>query len=295
MREVLRAGGWIVFPAVHDNEKNPTDELLAAILDPKKASSGNKPPIIGSLPTRFKAIVPADFDPKTQIADVVRKTFTDAAKSVWERYVKDVEGCGNGTRAIRDRQINNFWEIIWVLGDDPGDGSDIHWLDARKNWRVPASTEPEGGDHCTVMHAWQELSGWVRARERDQQKKFWGTLSEQRQVGKLDLRSDERLCAIAFVKRMLPKLARVDKNVFGWEIDSRNWPSTAYMAAVPWIKKAWDSDKGGTEKLTKFAYEFFDEGARGERDTHIACLIGVDKRFRGLDGNAFHLLALAHR
>ncbi|MCI0538134.1 MAG: type III-B CRISPR-associated protein Cas10/Cmr2 [Verrucomicrobiales bacterium] len=179
-----------------------------------------------------------------------------------------------------------------MLDEDPGGESDISWLDARKHWRVPASTAPEGGDHCTVMHAWQELSGWVRANDPKQQDNFWKGMRNK--IGKLDLRPDERLCAIAFVKRMLPKLARDDEKIFGWKMDTRNWPSTAYMAAVPWIKKAWDSDKGGTEKLTELAYEYFDEGARGERDTSIACLIGVDKRFRGLDGNAFHLPALAN-
>ncbi|MGH8500270.1 MAG: type III-B CRISPR-associated protein Cas10/Cmr2 [Methylococcales bacterium] len=86
-----------------------------------------------------------------------------------------------------------------------------------------------------------------------------------------------------------------NEHVFGWELDSRNWPSTAYMAAVPWIKEAWDSDQGGAGKLTDLAYKHFHEGARGERDTQIASLIGVDMRFRGLDGNTFHLPALANK
>lgn len=290
MKQVIESGGCIVFPAVHDNERNPTDEILAAIFDPKKALSGKKSPIIGSLPTRFKAEVPNDCDVKVKVADVVTKTFKDAAERILESYVEDVESCGNGTRAIWDRQINNFWEIAWVLGDDPGDGNDIHWLDARKNWRVPASTEPEGGDHCTVMHAWQELSGWVRATHRKKQDDFWAALRTK--VGKLDLRPDERLCAIAFVKRMLPKLAREDEKIFGWKMDSRNWPSTAYMAAVPWIKEAWDKDKVRALALTGLVVDSFEDGAFPERGSRIKCLTEVDADFRSLDGNAFHLTAL---
>lgn len=292
MKEVIGAGGSIVFPSVHDDEKNVSAELLTAIF--RRPLSSNPQPIVGSLPTRFKAIVPTDFDPKTKIANVVKKTFTDMARKVLEEYVEPVVEAklGNNTLDIWNRQIDNFWEILWVLGDDPSDRSDIHWLDARKNWRLPASTEPEGGDHCTVMHAWQELSGWVRAKDCGKQDKFWDEMRGR--IGRLDLRPDERLCAIAFVKRMLPKLAREDGKIFGWPMDSRNWPSTAYMAAVPWIKKAWDTGKGGTTRLTELAYEYFYEGARGEWDTDIVCLQGVDKRFRGLDGNAFHLPALAN-
>jgi CRISPR-associated protein Cmr2 len=236
--------------------------------------------------------VPAGFVPKTQVAEEVKKTFEEAAEKVWHKYLKNAEASGSGTHAIWNRQIQNFWEFAWVMGEDPGDGSDLLWLDARKNWRIPANTDPEGGDHCTVMHAWQELSGWTRSGDPGKQREFWKKIRGN--VGKLDLRPDERLCAIAFVKRMLPKLAKEDGTVFGWMIDSRNWPSTAYMAAVPWIKKAWESDRAGAEKLTELAYKYFDEGARGERDTRIASLIGVGGKFRGLDGNSFHWPALAN-
>lgn len=292
MKQVIETQGHIVFPAVHDDKKNPTDELLAAILNPEQALLGKKPPLIGSLPTRFKAIVPADFDPTTWVANVVKETFKAAAEKVWKKYVEHAVRRGSDTRDIWNRQIDNFWEIIWVLGEDPGDGSDIHWLDARKNWHIPTSTAQEGGDHCTVMHAWQELSGWVRAREPKKQDEFWAEI--RKKVGKLDLRPDERLCAIAFVKRMLPRLARDDETIFGWKMDSRNWPSTAFMAAVPWIKEAWEKDRGYANKLGSLAKEDFEEGPFGERSARIECLKGVAEDFRGLDGNAFHWSALAN-
>ncbi|MGH8497840.1 MAG: type III-B CRISPR-associated protein Cas10/Cmr2 [Methylococcales bacterium] len=204
MTQVIKATGYIEFPAVHDDERNPTDALLAAIIGTPFLN--NPQPGIGSLPTRFKAIVPTGFDPATQVTDVVQKTFEDAAEMVWREYVAHAVKSGSGTRAIWERQVQNFWEYSWVLGEHPPDRTDLLWLDARKNWRMPAGTAQEGGDHCTVMHAWQELSGWVRACEPGKQNKFWTEI--RKKVGRLDLRPDERLCAIAFVKRMLPKLAK---------------------------------------------------------------------------------------
>jgi CRISPR-associated protein Cmr2 len=290
MKQVIKTNGFIVFPKVHDDEKKPTDALLGAIIG--TPLPGNPRPMIGSLPTRFKAIVPTGFDPQTQIAEVVNKAFEDAAETVWREYLAHAVSSGSGTRAIWERQVRNFWEFAWVLGGNPGDGSDVHWLGARKNWCMPASTAQEGGDHCTVMHAWQELSGWVRAHDLKKQDKFWAEI--RRKVGKLDLRPDERLCAIAFVKRMLPKLAREDEKIFGWKVDSRNWPSTAFMAAVPWIKEAWEKDGGSAHRLTILAKEGFEEGPFGERLANIECLKSVDEDFRGLDGNAFHWFALAN-
>jgi hypothetical protein len=66
-----------------------------------------------------------------------------------------------------------------------------------------------------------------------------GVIEIRKRVGKLDVREDERLCAIAFVKRMLPRLAEQDQRLIGWKVNTRSWPSTAYVAAGPWIKEAW--------------------------------------------------------
>jgi CRISPR-associated protein Cmr2 len=276
MNEVIRSGGEIVFPAIKDNP------LLAAVRD----RPGTKLSLIGRLPTRFKAIVPSDFDPDHSVVQVVRDTYANAAERVWETYLAPFESQGNGTREIWERQIKGFWEFAWVIGEDSGAGSDLRWLDQRKHWCIPASTALEGGDHCTVMHAWQELSGWVRARNADKQKKFWRALRSG--VGLLDLRTDERLCAVAFVKRILPKLSRDDKEIFGWKMDVSNWPSTAYMAAVPWIAQAWEEHSSEATDFAKLVQESFNDGASGEKRTDIRLLRGVGTAFRSLDGNAFH-------
>ncbi|CAL1241063.1 type III-B CRISPR-associated protein Cas10/Cmr2 [Candidatus Methylocalor cossyra] len=287
MKAVLEGGGRIVFPTVHGPNRSPTDNLLAAILDPR----GEKRPHIGSLPNRFKAEVPASFDPgrcRTAILDAWEKI----AAAVWGKFLTEVAvKDGNGTPAIWNRQIKNFWEIVWVMGEAPADGSDNAWLDARKNWRDPVSLEPEGGDHCSVMHALQELSGWTRAQHGSAQARFWEALRGK--VGKLDLRDDEQLSAVALVKRLFPKVA---EEAIGWKVETRNWPSTAYMAAVPWLAEL-VKDRAAYDAASTYAAAIersFNEGAYGERSTRIACLDKVDRRLAGLDGNAFHLAALAN-
>ena len=38
---------------------------------------------------------------------------------------------------------------------------------------------------------------------------------------------------------MLPPLADQDQRLIGSKVNTRNWPSTAYMAVMPWIQEAW--------------------------------------------------------
>ena len=81
----------------------------------------------------------------------------------------------------------------------------------------------------------QELSGHVRAESRERAEKqdwFWGSV--RRRLGRLDLRDNERLCAITLVKRMFPKVAAGE---LGLGIDESHWPSTVYVGAVPWIRR----------------------------------------------------------
>ncbi len=221
MAATFRQDGQIVFPSVGTKD-NPENPMLSAILGkPLSNDSGSE---IGSLPNRFKALVPADFDPKT-VAGEAREKWKELAERVWEKFVKNAidEDQKARTRKIWERQIDGFWEIQWVMGVDRSNGS---WLDARKNWRSHWPPQ-EGGDHCTTMGDWQELSGFMRSSQRQHQDAFWNKL--RRRTGRLDLRDDERLCAIALVKRLFPKLERDDLQ------RTINWPSTVYMAVAPWL------------------------------------------------------------
>ena len=238
MESVLRQNDLnvIAFPDV-GTLSEPKDPLLAAILKKEAAV----PPSIGSIPNRFKARVTEDFNPDA-VGTAVQCAWKKLCEIVYGEFVEEIaDKHGNKTKDIWDRQIKSFWEINWILGDDPGDSTDDSWLDLRKNWR-DHWPEPEKGDHCTIMGDFQEISGHIRSRpdEKLQQEEFWQEL--QGQLGRLEIRDSERLCAISLVKRLFPKLKEEQlRQTIGWvpggvASSVGNWPSTTYMAVVPWLR-----------------------------------------------------------
>lgn len=285
MGAVIENGGEVAFPAVQNGNGKPTDPLLAAIMGrplPNKES-----PEIGSLPNRFKAEVPDDFDPE-KCRDAIQGGWKKIADEVWKRYVAQVaEHHGNGTKDIWDRQVEGFWETSWVVGEDPGDRSDQRWLDRRKNWRT-YQPPAEPGDKCTLMGSWQELSGYVRARERAEQEKFWQEVREKTDT--LNLGEHERLCAIALIKRLFPEVAEA---VIGWKLNVKTWPSTPYMAAVPWIEEAHERPEA-SEYLNAVDKTGARRWAFGEYGTDLECLQNAG-RFARLDGNFFHKTVLENK
>lgn len=239
---IVNAGGKIAFPKV-DEEGVITDPLLKAIMSCELGKKIEQPPFLGTLPNRFKAYIPEDFDPShCQLA--IQKAWGRIAGEVWNKFIEDVAAKDHDmgyTREIWDRQIRNFWEIAWAIGE----GNDL--LDRRKNWRsyVP---EVEPGDKCTLMGTLQEISGYIRAREREKQDAFWDAVRENmsnKNLVTLDLRKDERLCAVSLVKRLFPRMA---EQAIGWRVPV-NYPSTSYMAAVHWIA-------GIIEKKPEWARDF---------------------------------------
>jgi len=230
MCAVTRAGGRVILPDV----KN--DPLFRRIKD----GVGDTGPATGSLPNRFKAEIPDSFDPG-ECREAILKTWRGITDQVWRRFIDGpvaLRGCG--TDGIWNRQIDGFWDIAWVTGANPGDGKDLSWLDRRKNWRTHRPPV-EGGDHCMLMGDWQELSGFIRARERNAQDEFWDALKARTDTGnRLNLEKNERLCAIALVKRLFPEVA---KTALGWEPswngETVRWPSTPRLAAAEWLRYAW--------------------------------------------------------
>ena len=183
--------------------------------------------------------------------EALKKEWKDIAEVVWTHFLRPVAGQDCETRGIWDRQISNFWEIAWAVGDE----METELLDRRKNWRTPPLST-EGGDHCTLMGQWQELSGFVRSKDRGKQDDFWTAVRAH--VGNaLDLESDERLCAIAFVKRFFPRVA---KKAIGRELDMQHWPSTVSIAAVPWLRKV--ADMGKTKPEIFAAAKYYADAVR---------------------------------
>lgn len=279
---VIKAGGRLVLPAAADDHGRIADSLLEAIDKRLKGEPMQQRPAIATLPNRFQAEVPSEFDPDVCVQEIHR-AWGAIADAVWRRYVAPVAVQGNGTAEIWRRQVAGFWEISWVLGDDPG------LLERRKNWRsyVPPV---EDGDKCTLMGNWQELSGYVRARERPRQDAFWAAL--RRQVGGYELDENERLCAIALIKRLLPLVAR---DVL-WELPQR-YPSTPYVAAVPWIKAVMRVNAEGARLYAARAARV--GGYKEDPDRIHGIREELKKRpqareFAALDANCFFEPALAN-
>lgn len=149
---------------------------------------------------------------------------------------------------------------------------------------------PGTGDRCPVHPEFCELGGFFRRKEREKQKNFWGVTREVvgRQtyypkgsdssslqfINTLDLREGERLCGFALVKRLFPLLPPEDiAEAIGWAPDHlfairkhgwsphraqqalRNWPSTAFVAAIPWIIKVGGVDLPRAEEYAKAQYQ----------------------------------------
>lgn len=158
--------------------------------------------------------------------EALREEWRKIADAVWSRYLEKAAALGQRTAEIWQRQRDHFWNVSWVVG--PADATDL--LDRRKNWQthVPPT---EGGDHCVLMGRLQELSGFIRSKQRRQQDAFWNTVCAG--APDLDLEPNERLCAVAFIKRFFPS---VSEQAIGRKFDAQGWPSTVTIAALPWMR-----------------------------------------------------------
>ncbi len=209
-----------------------TDPLVAARREARRGQGVSQElPPTASLPNHVRLRAPRKEARAVAEAmrDAVQQLWEDLAGKVWQRYVSQAAPAGNGTKAIWDRQVSAFWEVMWVAGEAPDRGQ-VGLLERRKLWRSHLLPD-EPGDRCMVMPEWQELSGFVRARgkgEHQQQEAFWENVRQQ--TGDLDVRPDERLSAPAMVKRLWPAVA---EDVVKTAPDAQHWPSTWHFAAAP--------------------------------------------------------------
>ena len=272
---VKRAGGEIVFP-------KPDEEFMKWI----EGKKGEEPPKIGNLPNQFKARVSDDFDAKGLVADV-QAVWKALAEMVWKENFgsfKFSRTCSKeeDVREIWDRQVENFWEIYWVLTEKE-DGH--RKLAYRKNVRSYFPPE-ESGIKCLIMEGWQELSG-LPYPDKKKLDSFW---NEVRNKCGYDIRSDEHLCAIAFIKR---RFAGVFHNfnhnkIRGWELSS-GVPSVSYLATVHWLEEVSKTCSETTAREFVGLANKFCKGY-GEWKTDISCLKGLyedEKKISSLDGNIF--------
>jgi CRISPR-associated protein Cmr2 len=292
MLEVQNRGGQIIFPAVID------DPLFLAL---KARAAGQQPDVVsvGSLPNQFMANVPDDFVAH-QCKDAMQQAWQDIAQAVWIHFLADTANLGVETKGIFDSQVAAFFDVVYVIGDQNAEGL----LEQRKSWRT---YEPpaQNGDKCTLMGDWQELSGFVRSHDREKQTAFWTALRNR--VGDLDLGDAERLCAIALVKRLFPKLPRQKQlEVIGWDLSDaiKNWVSTSFLAAVPWLEKTLRDHPNEAKDYLEVILKLREEGAltrdiRTEYNTDLQRLEQVAAHLpahelTNLDGSFFHDAGVAH-
>ncbi|KAF0194308.1 MAG: Crm2 family CRISPR-associated protein [Bacillota bacterium] len=211
-------GGKLILPSVVDDQNRLIDDLVNAIDSAKHGKIWPNELHMASLPNRFAADVPEDFDPAL-CTQAVEETWEKLSQIIWERYVRPIASIGKDTEAIWRRQVGHFWEQKWVISDLFTD------LDRRKSWRTHI-VPPEPGGKCTLMGSFQELSGHTRGVL---QKSFWDLLA--RQVEGYLIRENEQLCAVAFIKRVLPLVA---DEVIGRV--PQQYPSTRFLAAIPWLQ-----------------------------------------------------------
>ncbi len=242
---------------------------------------------IGGIPNRFEL----QFDSEEQAEEAAKKglkKFQDAwekiAAAVYNKYAQPVENEGDETQKIWNRQVNNFWELSWIIGTPEGGAKTLNSLTAsRKNIRNVNATQEEG-TKCSLMGNLQEISGCFKS---NQQKSFWSKL--QAKSGGLDIKPGERLCAIALIKRLYPY---VIKKVLGDDISSElhqvSWSSTAFVAALPWLK----SLKGeALEKAISYAQSANDAGySRSEK--HSVKQIAELDNWAGIDGPVWFASAI---
>ena len=210
------AGAQVVLPDVAG------DRLLAAVRAVRRGVPVEDPPEIGSVPNQLT--VAAD-DPAAAAAAAERRVATAWRRicdAVW-RMLAAAASEGRGSREIWQRQLGAFWEVRWAIG-----GAEA--LARRKTWRGQ-HRESEPGDKCTLMAGWQELSGYERASEKRRQDRFWQGVRHR--LRGFDLHENERLSALALVKRLFPT---VTEEAIGWAPAAVHWPSTAYLAARPWLE-----------------------------------------------------------
>jgi len=237
MREVLAQQGQSL-----QNDTDPEcirfpkpDPIFLAWLDGRE--QGNRGPAQANVPNRFTAVLKrgGDFYPR-EVEQAVRKAWRGLAGKVWNEDLATI--AGEHSKRIWDRQVDGFWEISWALVTDDT-ATDV--LDRRKNWRSHLPP-PEPGIKCMVMDGWQELSGAESPIKREKVKldDFWKQVRERDDAMRRDLRREEHLCAMAFIKRRFPrhfdkvKVSMEGWTAHGWQVPT-TVPSVVYLAAVPWL------------------------------------------------------------
>ncbi len=257
MKAVQKQDGEVLFPAANERflgwlEGNPGE--------------GSAKPTQGEVPNRFKARVGKGFEPQL-IVDSVLAAWSQLGELVWQRDLAEYAAPDSKTREIWVRQVESFWDIVWSTTSDPA-ASDL--IERRKHWRT-ASSPPEPGTKCMLMDGFQELSG-LKAPDADAQNALWEAVRKHRG---LDLREEEHLCALAFIKRRFAQHFQSFKATMPGNWILRGWklptavPSVAHLAVAPWLAQVIESaDLEAIEAFNRSASRL----AEASREKPVTCV-----------------------
>lgn len=308
MKTIIEHGGLVEFPNVQSDDNQISDPLLAAVMG--KPLDGNTSPVIGSVPNRFKALVPMNFDP-TIVSNSVTDKWQAIAAAVFNQCLQaPLRDDGDRLYAVRkklwDHQIKEFWDINWVMAevdssastlqDRHSAGSDNKWLDERKNWRSRWVSE-QHGEKCSLMGDLQELSTFS-VYEAGKRREFWKKLAQTTKGGARNIRDGEYLCAISLVKRLFPTLDQAAlMQTIGWVPGGdlkrlSNWPSTTYMAALPWLIDSYQ-DTSKHQALNRYLQLIVDQ-ASSKADLQLL-MSEQATAFTGLINNRSEALKVSNR
>jgi len=229
MRGAEAAGGRIASPCI-------ASDPMIRWLEASAAGDGAAGPLprTGSLPNQFAVALdgarPADVAESARAA--LEAAWRRVAAAVYDEFVMRAVPMGRDTGEIWRRQIDGFWEVAWVV---TADGS-RDMLARRKHWRTHA-LPAEAGDKCMVIPELQELSGYVRAKHSKEQDAFWARVRERAGEANVRKENNERLSAVALVKRLFASKRSVVEAGLGGAIDVRHWASSVDVAAVPWLTR----------------------------------------------------------
>jgi CRISPR-associated protein Cmr2 len=266
MKEIKDNGGVIVFPSI-DN-----DHLFKALNNPTAISKDDPAARIGSLPNRFMAEA---YDPAAAAKEAAK-----AVRDVWEKITeaakkKFIETPPPAIDKIWKRQVENQWEISWVIGKE---GS---LLDQRKNLRTHFPAE-EPGEKCTICGERQVLSEKGEMDSRKDIRDWWTNVADKfnQTTGYHFWRKEgrERLCAVCTTKRLLP-LIKKGEGPFDWDFN-HYYPSTAYMCVVDWLIYVLDKADKDDKKLQEQIQSFIKTAnaakvPRDETETKIKCVSSI--------------------
>lgn len=303
---VRSKGATVILPDIGDD----------ALLDWIENNRATAPPTIGSIPNRFTVeFEPCDGEEEKQVRKraaeaaeagkaAVHKAWMHAANAVREEYFGGARMAqGKESRTIWNRQVEHFWDVAWILtcGEDL---TNFAALDVRKNWRTK-DYAPEAGDKCSIMTGWQELSGFVRSWpvEKTAQTAFWEAVRGQ--TADLDLQDGEQLCAVAAVKRLYPRVNAILSRAALEALDSNpvdagnkgfrlrgegnkvNWPSTRFMAAIPWLERVLADHESAADTFLAEMTAADVKLEQAERHSSIQSLAGFKHGLRALDSNLY--------